>query len=86
MKKKLIQVAVVLVLIAIIAGSAVINMLMEHYRPTTERMDLYTYFNIEETNTEDVLLFLQDGDLIPTLTDTVLKRFGDELYISYDMV
>ncbi len=86
MKKKLIQVAVVLVLIAIIAGSAAINMLMEHYRPTTERMDLYTHFNIEETNTEDVLLFLQDEDLIPTLTDTVLKRFGDELYISYDMV
>lgn len=86
MKKKLIQVAVVLVLIAIIAGSAVVNMLMEKYRPTTERMDLYTHFNIEETNKEDVLLFLQDEELIPTLTGDVLKKFDDELYISYDMV
>lgn len=86
MKRKLIQVAVVLVLIVIIAGSAVINMLMERYRPTTERIDLYTHFNIEETNTEDVLLFLQDENLIPTLTENVLKCFEDELYISYDMV
>ena len=86
MKKKLIQVVVVLVLMAVIAGGAGIHMLMEKYRPTTERMDLNTYFKVEDADTENVLLFLQDENLLPTLTESRLKYLEGDLYISYELV
>lgn len=86
MKKKLIQVAVVLVLMVLIAGGAGISMLVEKYRPTTERMDLNVYYNAEEADAEDVLLFLQDDTLLPTLSEQRIKCLEDRLYIPYDMV
>ncbi len=86
MKKKLIQVAVVLVLILLIAGGTGISMLIERYRPTTDREDLYTYFNIEESDTEHVILFLQDEELIPTRTETMARISEGKLYLPYDLV
>ena len=86
LKKKLIQVAVVLVLIMIIMAGAGVSMLIERYKPTTEREDLYTYFNIEESNTEDVILFLQGEDLLPVRTEMVVKQLDGKLYLPYDMV
>lgn len=86
MKKKLIQVAVVLVLMALIMGGAGVSMLMEKYRPTTERMDLYAYYGMDKTDTENVLLFLQDEERLPVLAEERLKRVDGALYISYEMV
>lgn len=86
MKRKLIQIAVVLGLILIIAGGAGVSMLIERYRPSKEREDLYTYFNIEESNAEDVILFLQDENLVPTRTERVAKLSEGELYLPYDIV
>ena len=45
MKRKLIQIAVVLGLIVIIIAGAGVHMLIERYRPSTEREDLYAYFD-----------------------------------------
>ena len=86
MKKKLIRTMVVLVLICLIAGGAGISMLIERYRPTTDREDLYTYFNIEENNTEDVILFLQDEDYIPERTEEMAKLSGEYVYLPYEIV
>lgn len=86
LKKKLIQVAVVLVMIVLIIAGAGINMLIERYKPTTERQDLYTYFNIEESNTEDVILYLQGEDLLPVRTEYMVKLLDGKLYLPYDMV
>lgn len=86
MKKKLIMTAVVLVLILGIAGGAAVSMLTERYRPTTERTDLYTYFDIEESNSEDVILFLQDEELMQTRTEHFVKLLDGELYIPYSLV
>lgn len=86
MKKKLIMTAVVLVLALMIAGGAVLSMLAERYRPTTERKDLYAYFDIEENNTEDVILFLQDENLMQTCTEESVKLLDGEFYIPYNLV
>lgn len=86
MKKKLIRTAVVMVLMLIIAGGAGISMLLERYRPTKDREDLYTYFNIEETDTENVLLFLQGEELWPEKTELFARMEEGELYLPYDIV
>lgn len=86
LKKKLVMMAVVIVLILAIAGGAAVSMLAERYRPTTERTDLYTHFNIEESNTEDVILFLQDEELMQTRTESFAKLLDGELYLPYSLV
>ncbi len=86
MKRKLIQIAVVLGLIVIIIAGAGVHMLIERYRPSTEREDLYAYFDIGEKNEEDVVLLLQDETLIPARSEIMAKRFGEEVYLPYELV
>ncbi len=86
MKRKLIQIVVVLGLIFVIAAGAGVHMLIERYRPSTEWEDLYTYFDIEESNDKDVVLLLQDETFIPSRSDLMAKRFGDEVYLPYELV
>lgn len=86
MKKKLIQIVLVLVMIVLIVAGSGISMLVERYKPTKERQDLYTYFDIEESNTEDVILYLQGEDLLPMRTEYRVKLLDGKLYLPYDMV
>lgn len=80
MKKRLIQVIIFLVLIAGIVGYMFIDKAKERYTPTSEHMDLHTYFDIEADD-ERVIVFLNreeiDGDAIVV---------GDKVYISHMMV
>ncbi len=86
MKRKLIQITVVMGLILIIGIGAGIHTLIERYRPSTEREDLYTYFDIEENNSEDVVLLLQDETLIPSRAEIMAKRSEEEIYLPYELV
>lgn len=86
MKRKLVQIGVVLALIVVIVGAAGIHMLVERYRPTTEREDLYTYFHVEKDESGDVMLFLQNEDLIPARAEQNAKLSDGKLYLPYDIV
>lgn len=86
MKRKLVQIGVVLALILLIVGAAGVHMLVERYRPATEREDLYTYFKVEEDESGDVMLFLQDESLIPSRVEENAKLSDGNLYLPYHIV
>ena len=80
MKKRLIQVLIFVILIAGIIGYMAIDKMKEKYTPTTEHMDLYTYFGVEEDD-DRVIIFLNN---VKTEGDAVVK--DGKVYISHAMV
>ena len=58
MKKKLISVGVASGLMIVIIGCLGVNKLIEHYTPTNEKQDLYTYFEIQDEN--EAIISLQN--------------------------
>ena len=80
LKKRLIQVLIFVILIAGIIGYMAIDKMKEKYTPTTEHMDLYTYFGVEEDD-DRVIIFLNN---VKTEGDAVVK--DGKVYISHAMV
>ncbi len=80
MKKRLIQVLIFVILIAGIVGYMAIDKMKEKYTPTTEHMDLYTYFGVEEDD-ESVIIFLNN---VKIEGDAIAK--DGRVYISHTMV
>lgn len=80
MKRKIIPIIVAFLLIAIVAAGMVLGNIVEKYTPTDERMDLYTYFEVNN-NDEEVVIILQDE----IVTERAILQNG-KIYISYDMV
>lgn len=79
MKRKIIPVIVAFALIVVVAAFMVIGSIIEKYTPTNERMDLYTYFDVN--NDEEIVIILQDE----ISEDRAIMQDGN-IYISYEMV
>lgn len=80
MKKRLIQVLIFVLLIAGIIGYMAIDKLNKKYTPTTEHMDLYSYFGVEE-GSEEIIIFLNN---VKVEGEAVVK--DGKVYISHAMV
>ena len=80
MKKKLIQVLVLLILIAGVIGYLAMGKVKEKYTPTTEHMDLYTYYGVEAED-NGVIIYL---NRVKTEGDALVK--DGRVYISHGMV
>ena len=78
-RRQLIPVLMALLLIIIILLIMGINYLIKKYSPTDERMDLYTYFNLEEG--DEAAVILQDE-----LTDIRARIIDGEAYVSTDIL
>jgi len=80
LKKRLIQVLIFIILIAGIIGYMAIDKVKEKYTPTSEHMELYNYFGVEE-GTEEVIIFLNN---VKIEGEAIVK--GGRVYISHMMV
>ncbi|NLZ80689.1 MAG: glycosyl hydrolase family 18 [Clostridiales bacterium] len=79
MKRRIIPVIIAFVLIVIVAAGMVLGYIIEKYTPTDERMDLYTYYDINDD--EEVVVILQDE----ISEDRAIMQEGN-IYISFEMV
>ena len=79
MKKRLIQVLIFILLIAGIIGYMALDKMKKKYEPTTEHMDLYTYFGVEE-GSEEIIIFLNN---VKVEGEAVVK--DGKVYISHAM-
>lgn len=80
MKKKIIQAAVICILIAAVAGYMYVQKIAEKYTPTDEHMDLYTYYNVKEDD-DTVIIWL---NRVRTEGAAVVE--GGRVYLSQLMV
>lgn len=79
MKRRIVPIIIAFILIAVVAVGMVLGELIEKYTPTDERMDLYTYFDVN--NEEDVVVILQDE-----ISEKRAIIEDDNIYLSYEMV
>lgn len=80
MKKKIIQAAVICILIAAVAGYMYVQKIAEKYTPTDEHMDLYTYYNVKEDD-DTVIVWL---NRVRTEGAAIVE--GGRVYLSHLMV
>lgn len=80
MKKRLIQVLIFVILIAGIIGYMAMDKVKEKYTPTTEHMDLYDYFGVEEGE-DSVIIYLNRVKI----EGNAMVKDG-KVYISHAMV
>lgn len=80
MKKRLVQVLIFVILIAGIAGYMAVEKMKEKYTPTTEHMDLYSYYGMEPED-ERVIIYL---NRVKIEGDAVVN--DGRIYISHTMV
>ena len=79
MKKKLISVGVASGLMIVIIGCLGVNKLIEHYTPTNEKQDLYTYFEIQDEN--EAIISLQNNRL-----EERAEIVDGEIFVPYELV
>ena len=78
-RRQLVPVLAAVLLIVIILIVMLINYLVKKYSPSDERMDLYTYFNLEQG--DQAAIILEDE-----LTELRARIIDGEAYVTTDLL